>query len=343
MAENETLLTRLYRYKAHHVLMWLLYFIFWVIVYRDNYDSLSELVLVTAIYFVFTAIPFYIIVYSFLPRFLYNRRYLLFFLLFLITLLISSAGLAGVLYIVYQVRNPQVQGNFKWIFSIALVSIGTMIGVLAAVKLVLEKIRAEQETRAKEKDRLSAELQYLKAQVNPHFLFNAINSVYFLIKRNPDHAAETLIRLSDLLRFQLYDCAEDRIPIEQEITYLDNFVSLEKLRKGEKVKVRVKHEGELSGFEIAPFLLIPFFENAFKYVSNFSDTENIIDITLKRHDSTFTADIINTCDNLAKNDVGGIGLRNVSRRLELLYPGKHQLVIHDQDGLYSVHLALSLA
>jgi DNA-binding LytR/AlgR family response regulator len=309
------------------VLLWCLYFVFWILVYRDYYKSVLSVAGVTGIYFVFSATAFYVAVYFLLPRYLYNSRYVLFFLFFVLLLLACASGLATTLYFIFRAYSPEVVSNVKGVFVIALVSIGTMVGVLAAAKLVIEKVRSEQVARRLEKEHLASELQYLKAQVNPHFLFNAINSVYFLIRKNPDHAAETLIRLSDLLRYQLYDCTGDKIAVEKEVEYLKNFIALEKVRKGEKVKVTFEQEGTLSGFGIAPFLLIPFFENAFKYVSNFSTRENTISIVLRREADLFTARIANTTDNVISNGVGGIGLRNVKRRLELLYPGKHQLEI----------------
>jgi two-component system, LytTR family, sensor kinase len=332
----------LYRYKAHHVLLWICYFVFWMFVYKDNYKSLLSLFFITSSYFVFCAATFYGTVYFLLPRYLYYRRYVAFFTFFILLLLMCSSGLAVVLYHLFGRYAPEVEIHGSRVFFIALSSIGTIVGILAAAKLVIERVQGEQRARQLEKDHLAGELQYLKAQVNPHFLFNAINSVYFLIRKNPEHAAATLIKLSDLLRYQLYDCTGEKIAIEKEIEYLNNFIALEKIRKGEKVKVTFEQQGNLSGFEIAPFLLIPFFENAFKYVSTVSVHENAIHIVLKRDNDQLVALIDNTTDNIIHQGVGGIGLKNVRRRLELLYPGKHSLEIGDGVGLYSVHLSLTI-
>jgi LytS/YehU family sensor histidine kinase len=217
-----------------------------------------------------------------------------------------------------------------------------MVGLLSAAKLIFEKIRTERANRLRDKQRLESELQFLKAQVNPHFLFNAINSIYFLIKKNPDQAAATLIKLSDLLRFQLYDCSDEKIAIEKELEYLHNFIALEKIRKGEKIKVNVEQHGNLSGFELSPFLLIPFVENAFKHVST-GQKENIISIILQRENNTLTARIENTTEKKVAQVVGGIGLQNVRRRLELLYPDLHKLDIHENDAEYAVSLSLTIS
>jgi LytS/YehU family sensor histidine kinase len=238
---------------------------------------------------------------------------------------------------------PKEYANFSNMMQYSFMSIVTMVGLLAGAKLIIEKVRNDRANRVKDQQRLESELQYLKAQVNPHFLFNAINSVYFLIKKDPNLAAETLIKLSDLLRFQLYDCSDEKIAIEKEIEYLNNFITLEKVRKGEKVKVLVDFQEGLSGFYISPFMLIPFIENAFKHVSTVTNGENKISICLKRKDNDLIASIENTTEKIQKHEVGGIGLKNVKRRLELLYPESHQLSIQEDEEKYCVNLTLRIA
>ncbi len=310
--------------------------------YAKYYPSLFSLTFTISIYFIFNSLPFYITGYYLFPRYLYQRKYLAFISLFLGAITASSIGLTIVLYALFNKYVPEVSGNIAGVFQIAFLSVTTMVAGLGAVKMVIDKIRLDKESQHIEKQRLESELQYLKAQVNPHFLFNAINSVYFLIKKNPDVAAETLIKLSDLLRFQLYDCLDDKIPIEKEMEYLKNFVALEKIRKGEKVRVELVIGEGMSGFMIAPFMLIPFLENAFKHVSTSSDRENKISIAFSRMDNQFTATFFNTSDNLKRNEVGGIGLKNVKRRLELLYAYKHELEIKEESNAYAVNLSINI-
>ncbi|MFZ6012002.1 MAG: sensor histidine kinase [Bacteroidota bacterium] len=333
----------LYKYKAHHVLFWVFYFVFWMSLYSKYYGSFIGLLLITGLYAVFNAAAYYTTAYYLFPKYFYKRRYGLFFGTFTVLVLLLSTILAICIYFLFRKYSPEVDADIFGVFQLALMSVGTMVGLMCGVKLLVEKIRSDNVAKKLEQDRLESELQYLKAQVNPHFLFNAINSVYFLIKKDPHRAAETLIKLSDLLRFQLYDCSGEKIAIEKELDYLKNFIALEKVRKGEKVKVEMNANGNLSGFQVAPFLMIPFLENAFKYVSNSNATENLIKVTFHREENRFTADFQNTTDNIIKHDVGGIGLKNVKRRLELIYPGKHQLQIQDRPGLYSVSLSLEIA
>jgi two-component system, LytTR family, sensor kinase len=339
MQESKHFLWRLYRYKVHHVFLWICYFLFWVQLYRQYYPSIWGLIVVTSAYFIFNAAAFYATGYYLFPRFLYRKKYGKFLLWFGVLVIALSLGLGYCLQILFK-DVDQVPTDFLSMFQIAFMAIATMVALLGGIKLFTDKIRSDS---IRDKQRLEAELQYLKGQVNPHFLFNAINSVYFLIKKDPDSAAETLIRLSDLLRFQLYECSTDSIAIEKEIEYLNNFIALEKTRKGKKVQVNFEQHGSLSGFQIAPFILIPFVENAFKHISNFSNGDNRVCIRIRHEGNLFKAHVENTRDSLIKNGVGGIGLKNVKRRLELLYPEKHKLNIQDNEGKYSVHLSLTVA
>lgn len=217
-------------------------------------------------------------------------------------------------------------------------------GLLLSIKSFIDHKKVLKEHQAMEKERLESELQYLKAQVNPHFLFNAINSVYVLIKIDPEKASETLIKLSNLLRSQLYEFATEKIRIEQELDYLENYIELEKIRRGERVTVVLEFEGELEGFEIAPLLLIPFLENCFKHLSSYTDRENKILVRISRSRSILKAHFYNTYEpNGTLNDktVGGIGLQNTKRRLELLYPKKHKLAFHSDSKSYEVNLEIN--
>jgi len=333
---------KFYRLKFHHVLLWIGYFNFWAAVYKHQYTSMLFLYFVIFVYFVFNAGTFYSVVYYLIPKYFNTHRYGLFFITFIATVLGMSVGLAVTLHLIFKAHDNPYANYYGPIFMMSLSSNGTVLAGLGAVKLFFDRINSQRRMRAVEHQRLESELQYLKAQVNPHFLFNAINSVYFLIKKDPDKASETLIKLSDLLRFQLYDCSDEEIAIEKELEYLQNYIALEKLRKGDKIKVEYTPEGTLSGFQIAPFLLIPFLENAFKFVSNNANGLNEIRFRLTRTDEGLMAVFYNTHDALPKGPVGGIGLKNVKRRLELLYPNRHTLSIEQTPTTYTVTLTLTL-
>ncbi|MBL0745539.1 sensor histidine kinase [Chryseolinea lacunae] len=191
-------------------------------------------------------------------------------------------------------------------------------------------------------EKLNTELDYLKAQMNPHFLFNSINTIFFQIDKQNHEARETLGKFSDMLRYQLYECNGDRIAIEKELSYLKSYVELQRLRRNGHDVIRFETEGALNDFQLPPMLLIPFVENAFKHVSNYSHRENEVRITLKRSNGALTLAIANTVDTNMSLASGGIGLRNVKRRLELLFPNQHALDVRKTNDWFEVNLTLQV-
>jgi LytS/YehU family sensor histidine kinase len=191
-------------------------------------------------------------------------------------------------------------------------------------------------------EKLNAELEYLKAQINPHFLFNSINTIFFQIDRQNSIARDALSSFSDMLRYQLYECNGHEIPVEKEIAYLKNYVNLQRHRWDDNYQISFS-EDNISDFSIAPLLLIPFVENAFKHVSHFPQG-NEIRIDLCRSGNAFRMSVFNTCqaDYVTKTNGGGIGLKNVQRRLELLYPGKHNLEFLSAPGSFQVNLEITI-
>jgi two-component system LytT family sensor kinase len=303
---------------------------------------LLPLFVTTGVYLFFNALAFYLIAYHLVKKFLSERRILLFTALALAVMLLCSAGLSAILYLMFH-KVEEVKNNMGYVVIGAFSSTGLTVSFLTAIKLITLKVKQDAIARRSEQQRLESELRYLKAQINPHFLFNAINSIYILINKDPQKASDTLIKLSDLLRFQLYDCSEEKIAIEKEMEYIRNYIILEKVRRGDKLKIEVNLEGDFSGFLIAPFLFMPLLENSFKFVSNHDSRSNEIKVHFKKNDSNLVATFYNTKESLAVNGVGGIGLKNVGRRLELLYPRKHALEIEQTEEYFQAALSLELS
>ena len=197
--------------------------------------------------------------------------------------------------------------------------------------------------RKMEVEKLNSELEYLKAQINPHFVFNSINTIYFQIDRENLTARQSLSAFSEMLRYQLYECNGKEILIEKEINYLKNYVALQRMRKDENYNISFVEDDDLKGFTISPLLLIPFVENAFKHVSHFPG-KNEVTIRLARKEQDFQLYVFNTKENKKVNDAhAGIGLKNVKRRLELLYRDRHELVIDNQPDSFEVNLLLKIS
>ena len=204
--------------------------------------------------------------------------------------------------------------------------------------------RKEKEMIQLQKEKFETELKFLKSQVNPHFLFNALNNIYTLSVLKSDAAPENLLKLSAMLRYVLYDCKEPTVPLAKEIEYLRHFIALNMLKDSRGLNVKANLDESRPQLRIAPMLFIPFVENAFKH-SKVEDLANgWIDIQLKTEDAAVILEVKNSLPKtgVTKNETGGIGLENVQRQLELLYPDRHELRIERGESTFGVYLKILL-
>lgn len=183
-----------------------------------------------------------------------------------------------------------------------------------------------------------AELLFLRSQLNPHFLFNSLNNIYALVYANSRQALPAISGLSELLRYMLYS-ADDKVPLEKELEYIRKYIGLQKLRFEHTIRADLIVTGPTENVTIAPLVLIPFIENAFKH-GDFTGNESGLVVTLQIRKNKLDVYFINKKGNHQKDSAGGIGLENVKRRLGLLYPGKHSLLINDNDDSFTVNLEL---
>jgi len=247
-------------------------------------------------------------------------------------------------------RRPRRGGRGRNGFNFSRELNNMMPYLLAFVGSTLFEISSFANQKAKEaillqSEKLETEMKFLKSQINPHFLFNALNNIYSLSYLKPEKTPENLLKLSEMLRYMLYECNDDKVPLEKEITYLENYISLKLLKDSRGMKVSVSIEKPASSLMIAPMLLIPFIENAFKH-SNIEDLEKgWINIQLKTINKKLIYSVENSFapTSTTKDKVGGIGLTNVNRQLDLLYPKKHQLDIDSNNHIYKAHLEIDLA
>ncbi|HEX5172361.1 MAG TPA: histidine kinase [Cyclobacteriaceae bacterium] len=228
--------------------------------------------------------------------------------------------------------------NTFYNFSIALFYMAFSI----ALHLSREWFIQQELIRKIELEKLNTELEYLKAQINPHFLFNSLNTIFFQIDRQNSKARDTLSSFSEMLRYQLYECNGHAIPVEKEMAYLQNYVDLQRHRLDDHYWVSFTLNS-VSNFSIAPLLLIPFVENAFKHVSHMPK-DNEIRIDLWRKGNALRMMVFNTCNpqQMTKSNGHGIGLKNVQRRLDLLYSDRYNLQFQQKPGSFQVNLEITI-
>jgi len=333
------------RYKLHHVLFWALVTIGWFYLRYQDYPTKHVAFYVTLIKVCDLALIVYITNYILVPRLLYKKKYVDFAAIFIV-MIVASSFLK--MYLMGQVHHRgslySFTGNLKSKLYENLISDFFLVFTGAAFKLIFDYMKMQQRLAEVAKEKAETELNFLKSQINPHFLFNSLNSVYFLIHKNNDDARKALHKFSEVLRYQLYEANDNKIPIEKEIHYLRDYVDLQQLRKDEKYAVEFHCAPEVNGFSIEPLLLIPFVENAFKHISHYSDKTNFVRVDLNRQNGFFSFSVINTREDQRTTEMhGGIGMNNVKRRLELLYPGRHELQIEETSDQFSVKLNLQLS
>ena len=321
---------------------WVALYILWVLVFQNRAITITRTIGIEFCYLVFIALDYYITVYYLIPRFLNKRVYVGFLLLFSISIAVAALLRALVSYFItiylYHLPPP----DFTILYPNSLLNIFIWTSILVGGKMVFDRVKNQRYMETVEKEKTKNELDFLKAQHNPHFLFNSLNSLYFQIDKNNADARGTLMKLSEMLRYQLYECNADRIPIDKELSYLKSYVELQRLRLEKNYSINFTIEDSVKDFQIAPLLIIPLVENSFKHVSHFTNKPNEININLSYANNTFTCRVSNTMEQPNKNTEGGIGLKNLERRLELLYPEKHKMNVVEEENKYNVSLEINI-
>jgi two-component system LytT family sensor kinase len=331
----------------YHILFWIGIYLLWIFVFRNYSFSLTKTVSVKFCYLVFITADYYITIYFIVPHFLKKKKYV-FFVLLSVALIAFSALLRAMvsmqmsLHVFITIPPPA----FGPLYLDSLVNIFIWVELFIMGKMIADRIYNQQQLALLEKERVKHELDFLKAQINPHALFNSLNSIYGHIDKSNQTARNILLKFSGLLRYQLYDCSEDKISLEKEIEYIRNYISFQQIRKEENLIVDTDIEIDQYSHRIAPLLLVVLIENAFKFVSNFTDKDNKIDISITAKEDLFTFKICNTTEHRqalsAILNPGGIGIVNLKRRLELLYPDKHEIAFKQELDYYEATLALQL-
>ncbi|MEM6723741.1 MAG: histidine kinase [Bacteroidota bacterium] len=331
---------------AQHLLFWAVAYLALLFLFAYNNRITFSDYLYTALFLISLCVVVYGNLFLLIDR-LFSKGRLIFYLIGIPTLLIlgglvneftfntlSDWLFPGYYFIAY----------FEW-FDLFLFML-SFWGLSTLLRFSKSQFRlAEAQTKMKvlEKERLNAELEALRAQINPHFLFNSLNSVYSMALEQEADTPDTILKLSGLLRYMLYETQTDRISIKQELDQITHYIDLQALRAEVDADIQFKQSGQFDDLQIAPLLLIPLVENGFKYGIKGARDEVFIHVSAKAIDHELHFSVSNNKgipDSSLNQDVGGIGLKNLQRRLELIYPQKHDLHISETKQRFTVDLKI---
>lgn len=238
--------------------------------------------------------------------------------------------------------RPRSNGSFRGQSVMPLIIVIIPIVVSAMLRIYVEWRRNEDLRKQVENEKVRSELQFLKTQLNPHFLFNSLNTIYSLSEKKSPYTSEAIISLSELMRYMLYETNKDFVPLGKELEYIKNYVQLQRLRLADSENVVLRISGEDRGKLIPPLLFISFIENAFKYGTNYKGQTNVkINLLIKKESiHMYVMNAIGVFREKSKSS--GVGLENIKNRLSLLYPESHNLLVKNDKKSYTVSLTLDL-
>ncbi|RYG53655.1 MAG: two-component system sensor protein [Chitinophagaceae bacterium] len=221
----------------------------------------------------------------------------------------------------------------------------TIGGVAAAIKLIKSLYQKEQRNLQLKKENVESQLQLLKAQVHPHFLFNTLNNIYSFTQNTSPEASRLVTGLSDLLRFILYECNQPLVPLAKELTMIKDYIELEKVRYGNQLDLHLDLPEETNDLYISPLLLLPLIENSFKHGTSQILDQPWISLHVRVYKERYMQmKLLNgkSRETISGGSASGIGIHNVQKRLDLLYPGKHELTITNEEDIFIVNLKMEL-
>lgn len=336
---------------ARHILFWLITLLFLAGLGLPEQPSLHQLFQTALIYLPFNILYAYVIIYYFVPAFLIKEKYITFILAYGFWIIAGLCINALIrYYILFPLRYspqelPKIRADDSNLFVLGGFMVMNTLAMFAFPVKVFKYWAIKQKAAAElEKGKIDAELQLLKAQLHPHFLFNTLNNLYSLVHEKSDKAAPMLLRLSGLLSYVLYECKATEVPLEKEIGVIKDYVALERERYDERLEISMNFSGDIENRMIAPMLFQPFIENAFKHgiAEQLGKVWMSIDLSVKNDQLLFK--VINNCGQQHNTEIGGgIGISNVRKRLEILYPVKFEMKNYTEENVYIVSLTIELS
>ena len=333
-----------------HLSFWCVYLSFFVFqvssFHRDEVDW-NRVAKIVTLQVSFAMMLGYINYFYFLPKMLGEKngwKYLLSFLVIFAIIITIRLILERYLIDGYTHKEEYL---YRTVFIVRVIVTNLFIVIfLGMIRFAVAWFEFEANKKTVENEKLTAELNFLKAQINPHFLFNTLNNLYYLAYTQSPNTPEIIAKLSNMMRYMIYDSNYPEVPLKKEIEYMENYISLERLRLNDQIPITFDIEGDPEVYRITPLIFITFLENAFKHGVSNSNPGSWVKIKLQLEGKDCIYEIENSRAGSVKPESGeksGIGLQNVTRRLELSYPGRHVLEVRDNPETYKVTLKLKLS
>jgi two-component system LytT family sensor kinase len=330
-----------------HIIIWIIVFLLPYIL-NSSYNEASgeakegegRFIYLDTITNIFWVILFYLNVLWLVPRLLYPRK----FILYGLSLVLSFCLIMLVHGVFFNLIMEGRSFNFFRSSYHNILAFLFTVTISTTYKVMSDKARADAISSEKQKENLKTELSFLRSQVSPHFLFNVLNNIVAMVRLKSAELEPTVMKLSSLLQYMLYENDDEKVLLKNEMEYLVSYIDLQKQRFSSKLKVVSDFDVDDEFQSIEPMLLIPFVENAFKHGNGLMSEPEII-IRLKLHKGVLDFSVRNRffANDGSKEKSSGIGLGNVQRRLELLYPGRHDLLIHKDDDWFNIHLTIKFS
>ncbi|MDN5214365.1 histidine kinase [Fulvivirgaceae bacterium BMA12] len=339
-----------------HILFWVTVLGFYTYFYGHTYDDYYSTFLFVCLLLPITIATTYFLNYYLIPKYLLKKKYG-YFVLYAVYSLIFSAYFELIIiflaYIIFADFNINKMNPLTKDLFFLMVGLYFVVFFAVAVKMLKNWYQIQRNNQQLNEEKLEAELklkemqlELLKGQIQPHFLFNTLNNLYGLTLSKSDNAPNVVLLISDLLDYLLYRCNASEVGLQNEIDHLSNYLALQKIRYGANIRITFEVSGPITNQKIAPSLLLPFVENSFKHGVSNEVNDGFITIKLRISGNNFYFNVENSKTNLDSASTSrlsrGIGLANVKKRLGLIYPGQHRLIIENSENTYKASLYLGL-
>ena len=336
------------RYRVlRHVAFWVVYTFLTATVFTSYSQvwSMKRTLFLGLVWLPVRILYCYPLIYWVVPQFLLKGKYIRFCVIIFLWVIAGSLinyFFRGYIFIPIQealhfsniVKDPWSPGSFLLLTTAA--------GCTSIIVLFKYWFKKQQEWQQAEREKITAELQLLKAQVHPHFLFNTLNNIYSFSLENSPKTPGLILKLSSLLSYMLYDCKAEEVLLEKETEIMKNYIDLEKERYGNKIEISWDIAGDIKDKYIAPLLMLPFLENAFKHGTSEQLEKPWLSVDMSVKQDVLRCKIANSKNEFVPLSENGIGIQNVKKRLEFLYPGKHELKMNDEGNFFVVSLLIEL-